>query len=230
MTSDDGRTSKAALRNLIPSLDWELQLSRDGAGCVAGLDEVGRGPLAGPLFAAAVILPSQPEGEWLSRVRDSKLLSAAQRETLDALIRRDAISFGVGVVSAADVDRLGVVPATHRAMRRALLRLSARPDHLLIDALRIPRLRIAQTPIIHGDGRCASIACASIVAKVARDRVMANLDRRYPGYSFGENKGYGTAAHLDALRRLGPCAIHRRSFAPVREMLADMTTNAARAG
>jgi ribonuclease HII len=227
----DGRgISKSELRSLVPSLDWERGLWSDGAGFVAGLDEVGRGPLAGPLLAAAVVLPSLPEGEWLSRVRDSKLLTAAGRESLDGEIRRDALSFGVGVVSAGEVDRLGVVRATHRAMRQALFRLSARPDHLLVDALRIPRLRIAQTPLIHGDGRCVSIACASIVAKVARDRLMEQFNHRFPGYGFRENKGYGTAAHLDALRRLGPCAIHRRSFAPVRGLLEDAPPGGSRAG
>lgn len=212
------RGPRFILRKAVPSLVWELDLWNGGAAIVAGLDEVGRGPLAGPLFAATVVLRCSQAEPWLERVRDSKILAARQREVLDGLIRRDAAALGIGAVPAADVDRLGVLPATHRAMRRALAALAIRPDHLLIDALRLPRVRIPQTPLIHGDGLCVSIACASIVAKVARDRLMTELDSRHPGYGFARNKGYGTPEHLEALRRLGPSRIHRRSFAPVREL------------
>lgn len=200
-----------------PSLRWELDLWHADVRVVAGLDEVGRGPLAGPLAAAAVILPpSIVAAPWLAQVCDSKVLTPRQREMLDQLIRRQAVAVGIGLVTAAELDRIGVVAATHRAMRDAIAQLPSRPEHLLIDAFRLPDQTAPQTPIVHGDAVCVSIACASIVAKVARDRLMIEMDTRYPGYGFRQNKGYGTPAHLAALDQLGPCAIHRRSFAPLR--------------
>jgi len=184
---------------------------------IAGLDEVGRGPLAGPLVAAAVVLPRSAAREpWLRTVRDSKLLSAPQRATLDVAIRATAAAIGVGSVSAATLDVIGVVEATRRAMGEALDRLGTQVEHLLIDALSLPEPPIPQTPLIHGDARCISIACASIVAKVARDSMMDDLDRCFPGYGFLRNKGYGTPEHLAALESLGPCPIHRQSFSPIR--------------
>jgi ribonuclease HII len=223
------KESKSACR--APTLNWETRLWISGAPSVAGLDEVGRGPLAGPLFAGAVILRPSFSAPWLDRVRDSKLLRAAERENLDTLIRADAVAVAVGISSTAEVDRLGVVAATTRAMRRALARLGCRPNHLLVDAFPIPRMGIPQTPIIHGDRLCVSIACASIVAKVARDRAMVGIDARFPGYGFAQNKGYGTPAHLQALRLLGPSRMHRRSFAPVRLLdRADWTGDAAAVG
>lgn len=204
-------------RSIIPSLKWERALWRSGQHAIAGIDEVGRGPLAGPLVAAAVILPrSCARAPWLSSVRDSKLLTAAKRETLDVAIRACAVAVGVGAVSAAALDIIGVAEATRRAMGEAIERLEIQVEHLLIDALTLPNHQAPQTPLIHGDARCVSIACASIVAKVARDRIMDDLDPSFPGYGFLHNKGYGTPEHLSALESLGPCPIHRRSFAPLR--------------
>ena len=178
---------------------------------------MGRGPLAGPLVAAAVVLPRFcARSPWLSGVRDSKLLSARQREMLDGDIRASSTAIGIGAVSAAALDVIGVVEATRRAMAEALERLELQVEHLLIDALSLPEPPIPQTPLIHGDARCISIACASIVAKVARDRMMDDLDRSFPAYGFLQNKGYGTPQHLAALQALGPCPIHRQSFAPLR--------------
>jgi ribonuclease HII len=197
-------------------MKWERVLWRSGIRAIAGIDEVGRGPLAGPLVAAAVVLPPLPRrAPWLRSVRDSKLLSPATRETLDVAIRSLAVAIGIGTVSAAALDVLGVAEATRRAMSDALDQLGMRVDHLLIDAFALPR-DVPQTPLIHGDARCVSIACASIVAKVARDRMMHDLDPTFPGYGFSQNKGYGTPQHLFALEQLGPCPIHRRSFAPLR--------------
>jgi ribonuclease HII len=203
-------------RSLQPSLQWERVLWRSGIRAVAGIDEVGRGPLAGPLVAAAVVLPPSPKRvPWLRDVRDSKLLTPARREALDPLIRSLAIAVGIGTVSAAALDAIGVAEATRRAMSDALDQLQLQVEHLLIDALSLPH-QVPQTPLIHGDARCVSIACASIVAKVARDRMMDDLDPTFPGYGFSQNKGYGTSQHLSALEQLGPCPIHRRSFAPLR--------------
>jgi ribonuclease HII len=205
---------------VVPSFTWENELWQVGIDLVAGLDEVGRGPLAGPVVAAAVVLPVGANWPWLAEVRDSKLLSAIRRESLAICIREQAVAVAVGVAAAAYIDRFGIVAATRRAMGRALAGLPLRPQHRLVDALHLPEQAVPQTPIIHGDSLCRSIACASIVAKVARDQMMVGLDRCYPGYGLGQHKGYGTPAHLDALQRLGPSPIHRRSFAPVRDRLA----------
>jgi ribonuclease HII len=216
MTDAVVKVPRPPSRAIRPTLAWESALWDNGSTLVAGVDEVGRGPLAGPVFAGAVILPALFLGSALARVRDSKIVPSPEREELDTRIRGSAAAIGIGGSSVAEIDRLGIVRATHRAMRRALLNLGVRPDHVLIDALRLPRLPIPQTPIVHGDGLCLSIACASIVAKVARDRVMSGLDRQYPGYGFAQNKGYATREHLAALQREGPSAVHRCSFAPVR--------------
>ena len=203
-------------RSVPPSLKWERVLWRSGLRAIAGIDEVGRGPLAGPLVAAAVVLPPSPRRvPWLRSVRDSKLLSPARRESLDVAIRSLALAVGIGTVSAAALDVIGVAEATRRAMGEALERLEMQVEHLLIDALTLPH-ELPQTPLIHGDALCVSIACASIVAKVARDRMMDDLAPTFPGYGFSQNKGYGTPQHLRALEELGPCTIHRRSFAPLR--------------
>lgn len=202
-----------------PTFEFESALWREGVTAVAGIDEVGRGPLAGPLVAAAVILRPGCDAHWLSEVRDSKCLPPARRERLAAVIRRDALAAGVGAVPAGVVDGIGLTAATRRAMQLAVAYLAVSPRHLLIDALRLPDEPLPQTPIVHGDARSLSIACASIVAKVARDRMLVRLDGRFPGYDLAQNKGYGTAAHLAALIRLGPCPIHRRTFAPVRAVL-----------
>jgi ribonuclease HII len=182
---------------------------------------VGRGPLAGPVVAAAVVLPAKASFPWLERVRDSKALSPRRREELAQRIRDEATAFGIGVVPHHVVDVLGIVRATCTAMQMALGEMSSLPDFVLIDAMRLPRCPLSQKAIVHGDALSLSIACASIIAKVARDRSMVEAERRFEGYGFAHNKGYATREHLDALLRLGPCAIHRRTFAPVRACLCD---------
>jgi ribonuclease HII len=188
------------------------KLHESGVQHVAGVDEVGVGPLAGPVVAAAVILPSRVD---LPGLNDSKRLSPRQRERLDGEIRAQANAVAVAEVSSLEVDRMNVLRASLTAMRRAVEALEVRPDHVLVDAHTIPEIEISQTPIVGGDGRDGSIAAASIVAKVYRDAIMRDLDIRHPGYGFAQHKGYGTQEHLAALARLGPSTIHRHSFAPV---------------
>lgn len=183
-----------------------------GLSYVAGVDEVGVGPLAGPVVAAAVILPRAPE---LRKLNDSKQVTRKDRERLDREIREQAISVSVAEVSSREVDRLNILQATLVAMRRAVMTLGVSPQHVLVDARTIPGLSMSQTAIVNGDARDATIAAASIVAKVYRDAVMAKLDARFPGYGFAQHKGYGTRDHLGALASLGPSDEHRRSFAPV---------------
>ncbi len=205
---------------LAPNLAEERSLWLQGLDLVAGVDEVGRGPLAGPVVAAAVILSPSSDFRWLFHVRDSKQLSPAHRRELAAYIWRDALAIGVGFVSHTAVDRLRIAEATRQAMLRAVGELRRRPQYLIIDALSLPACSLPHKGIIGGDARCISIAAASIVAKVARDRYMQGQDRRFSGYDFARNKGYPTRRHLDALHRLGPCDLHRRSFAPVRDLVA----------
>lgn len=207
-----------------PSLAEERFLWHQGLDYVAGVDEVGRGPLAGPVAAAAVILSPSADFRWLFHVRDSKQLKPDQREELAAYIWRDALAVGVGFVSHTTIDRIGIAEATRQAMLRAIGELRRRPQYLLIDALSLHACALPQKGIIDGDMRCISIAAASIVAKIARDRHMEGLDGTFSGYGFARHKGYATRQHLDALRRLGPCEIHRRSFNPVREMLTSGVT------
>ncbi|HEX9610121.1 MAG TPA: ribonuclease HII [Candidatus Limnocylindria bacterium] len=195
----------------------ERELRLAGYRRVAGIDEVGRGCLAGPVVAAAVILP---ERHRIKGIRDSKMLPRARREALYAQIVDRAEAIGVGCVEVEVIDRINIYQATKLAMRQALDRLPDRPDHLLIDALSLREVELPQRPIIHGDAISASIAAASIVAKVTRDRICDEFDRRYPGYGFARNKGYGTRRHFDALVVDGPCEWHRRSFAPIRMLLA----------
>ncbi len=177
---------------------------------VAGVDEVGRGPLAGPVVAAAVVLdPRRP----IEGLRDSKLLTPRRRREVARDIRAHALAWGIGRVGSRRIDAGDILDATWRAMRRALARLAVEPAAVLVDGrLRVPGLAWPQRAIVKGDRRCASIAAASILAKVARDAFMTRADRRYPGYGFGLHKGYATAAHLEALGRLGPSPIHRCSF------------------
>lgn len=191
------------------------RLFADGARRVAGVDEVGVGPLAGPVVAAAVVLPTRVD---LPGLHDSKQLTRRARERLDAAIRSQALAWSVAEVSAADVDRLNVLRASLEAMRRAVCALGLRPDHVLVDAHTIPGIDAPQTGLIDGDALDGSIAAASIVAKVHRDAIMRALDRQLPGYGFARHKGYGTRGHLDALERLGPSPAHRRSFAPVAQL------------
>ncbi len=213
---------------LAPNLAEERSLWLQGLDLVAGVDEVGRGPLAGPVVAAAVILSPSSDFRWLFHVRDSKQLSPPQRQELATYIWRDALAVGVGFIPHTAVDRLRIAEATRQAMLRAVGQLRRRPQYLIIDALSLPACSLPHKGIIHGDARCISIAAASIVAKVARDRYMKNQDRRFSGYDFARNKGYATRRHLEALRRLGPCDLHRRSFAPVRDLVTARSAPACR--
>jgi ribonuclease HII len=199
----------------LPTFDQEAALQAQGYRLIAGVDEVGRGALAGPVMAAAVILPLGVDFPWLGSVRDSKQLSPKQRERVFDLVQRAGIPFGLGSVPHATIDEVGIVQATRMAMAQAVDSLPSRPDFLLVDALSLPEVDLPQKGIIRGDQLSFSIACASIMAKVSRDRQMMELDGMYPGYGLARHKGYGTRQHLQCLGQLGPCAIHRRSFAPV---------------
>ena len=178
-------------------------------GYVCGIDEVGRGPLAGPVMACAVILPKDCQILYLN---DSKKLTAQKREELYQVILEQAVAIGIGEASPERIDQINILNATYEAMRQAISRLSVQPQILLNDAVTIPEVTIPQVPIIKGDGKSISIAAASIVAKVTRDRRMEEYDQEFPGYDFASNKGYGSQAHIQALKTLGPCAIHRASF------------------
>lgn len=195
---------------------FEQEARENGATYIAGIDEVGRGPLAGPVVAAAVILPDHfyPAG-----VDDSKKLSKKRREALYDLILEKALSVGIGVVEADEIDRLNIYEATKKAMLTAIHSLQRTPDYLLLDAMNLA-IHLPQKSIIKGDRRSLTIACASIVAKVYRDRLMENFSKTYPQYHFEKNAGYATKEHLEALERYGPCPIHRKSFSPIKEMLA----------
>ena len=181
---------------------------------VAGVDEVGRGPLAGPVVAGAVVLPYS-RAQWVRQLRDSKLLEAPAREELAAKVRRYA-DWGIGVVSCHVIDQLGIMRATRLAMRRAVARLGAPPDALIVDGREVVEGGIAQRAVIDADALCYTVAAASIVAKVARDAMMRDLEHEFPGYGFAENKGYSTPEHRAALRELGYSTVHRLSYAPVR--------------
>ena len=199
-----------------------MALLQQGYCFVAGLDEAGRGCLAGPVVAAAVILPlplSDDGRERLRGVRDSKQLTAQARETLYDVVMQQALAIGVGTGSVELIDEQNILQATKHAMRFALTQLSIHPQALLLDAVRLPTVPLPQRAIIKGDSRCLSIAAASIIAKVTRDRMMLTLHEQYPHYGFQQHKGYGTEAHLAALKQHGPCPIHRRSFSPIKEQL-----------
>ncbi len=203
-----------------PNLSLEIPLWETGLVTLAGLDEAGRGAWAGPVSAGAVVLSVDPDlCQQLPGVRDSKQMTAMQRSVWADCIKKVAVSWGVGFASQAEIDACGIVPATRLAMQRALEQLSVVPQHLLIDALRLPLVKIPQTAYIKGDVRSLTIAAASVLAKSGRDALMGKLDELYPGYGFARHKGYGTRVHQEALQRLGPCAIHRRSFAPVKNLL-----------
>lgn len=200
-----------------PDLAYEAEILQGGARWIAGIDEAGRGAWAGPVYAGAVILPLHEAGlaDKLQGVRDSKRMNARQRDHWFLEIQRSALSWAVGVASHREIDRLGLIPATHLAMGRAVHRLQLYPDHLLIDYVELPRFPQPQTSIPHGDALSLSIAAASIIAKVCRDRKMIDYEKRFPGYGFGRHKGYGTKEHRFCLSKLGPSPIHRRSYAPV---------------
>lgn len=191
---------------------WEMQsFEREYRPCgvICGIDEAGRGPLAGPVVAAAVCLPEDCE---LLYVNDSKKLSEKKREELFDQIRETAVSYGIGIVGPDVIDEINILQADYEAMRIAVSQLKPQPEVLLNDAVRIPGLSMKQVPIIRGDAKSLSIAAASILAKVTRDRMMAEYDKIYPEYGFAGNKGYGSASHIEALKTYGPCPIHRRSF------------------
>ena len=176
---------------------------------ICGIDEVGRGPLAGPVMAAAVILPKDCN---ILYINDSKQLSGSKREELYDIITREAVAWAVGVRDEKRIDEINILQATYEAMQDAVHSLTVGPDILLNDAVKIPNLPMKQVPIVKGDAQSISIAAASIVAKVTRDRFMEETDSVYPGYGFAGNKGYGSKEHIDAIRKLGPCPIHRRTF------------------
>lgn len=192
-----------------------MQARADGKRAIAGVDEVGRGCLAGPVVAAAVILPPDfdPSG-----IGDSKKLSAAQRERAYKRILAEAVSYGIGQCDAAEIDRINILRATHEAMRRALAALTPAPDVVFVDGLPVPNLHPDCRNLIKGDSRCLSIAAASIVAKVTRDRLLVEYDVLWPEYGFAGHKGYGSADHVATLEKHGPCPIHRRTFGPVAQL------------
>jgi ribonuclease HII len=194
------------------SYRYEGRAWRAGVSRVAGVDEAGRGPLAGPVVAAAVIIDPLRR---IAGMSDSKLLTPEEREALHDRIRERAMAVGVGVADHETIDRINVLRATQAAMLDALSRLLVAPELVITDFVHLATLRCPQRNLVGGDGRCASVAAASIVAKVTRDRIMRELDAQYPGYGFARHKGYATPEHLSALNRLGPCPIHRRTFAGV---------------
>lgn len=178
-------------------------------GCICGIDEVGRGPLAGPVVAGAVILPKDCQILYLN---DSKKLSEKKREELYEVIMKEAVAVGIGCVSHERIDEINILQATYEAMRQAINDLGVKPDLLLNDAVTVPNVSIRQVPIIKGDAQSVSIAAASIIAKVTRDRLMVSYDQTYPGYHFADNKGYGSEVHIEALKKYGATPIHRKSF------------------
>jgi ribonuclease HII len=203
----------------MPDLSLEKRLLGQGYKLVAGVDEAGRGPLAGPVVAAAVVLPPCLTGlePWLDLLDDSKALTPAQRDRAYAAVRRHGLAVGVGHAAPEEIDHLGIGQAVISAMLRAVADLPLTPAHLLLDFVHLKECALPFQSVVRGDSISYSIAAASNVAKVTRDRWMREADRQYPGYSFAQNKGYPTAQHRAVLKQLGPCRIHRRSFAPVRE-------------
>lgn len=201
----------------LPGFDAELRSMKQGFTCIAGVDEAGRGPLAGPVVAGAVVIPLHvdlPEG-----LNDSKKLTPAKREKLfHQLLEHSDVIAATGMATAKEIDELNILRATHLAMRRAVDALPVKADFCLIDGLPVKGFAYAQEAIVKGDSKSLSIAAASILAKVTRDHMMEELDLVYPGYGFAAHKGYGTKQHMEALRRLGPCPEHRRSFAPVAQL------------
>ncbi len=203
----------------IPSFAEERILEAQGYRYIAGIDEAGRGALAGPVTAAAVILPHHIDAPWLNLVKDSKQLSPARRELLFHHIHKVATAIGVGLADHAVIDAQGIIKATQLAMKLAIDQLSPSPETLLIDYMCLPEVKLPQKGITNGDSLCFSIACASIIAKVTRDQLMTKLDKAYPGYELAHHKGYGTREHFACLYRLGPSPIHRHSFRPVKDMI-----------
>ncbi len=202
-----GEKLEAELKRIEALKQYEKEYEH--LGYVCGIDEVGRGPFAGPVVACAVILPKDCN---ILYINDSKKLSEKRREELYNIIIKEAVAYGIGIKDNNRIDEINILQATYEAMRKAISNLKVKPDVLLNDAVTIPGVDIKQVPIIKGDAKSISIGAASIVAKVTRDRMMAEFDVKYPGYEFAKNKGYGTAAHIEGLKKYGPCEIHRRSF------------------
>jgi ribonuclease HII len=203
-----------------PHFDYERRFLQAGHARVAGIDEAGRGAWAGPVVAAAVIL-AENKVDRLNGVNDSKQLSPRQRETLYQIIVDNCCAFGVGQGTVEEIDSIGIVPATRLAMTRAIEALLPQPDALIIDAVRLPEVHLPQSVFFFADSISLSVAAASIIAKVTRDRLMIELDAHYPRYGFARHKGYGTRIHQLALQSSGPCELHRRSFKPISSLLAD---------
>ena len=203
------------------SLRHERELRKAGVEIIAGIDEAGRGPLAGPVVAAAVILP---EGFRHKKLNDSKQLSAAVREAIycELTAEGSGVTWTVSIAGNEEIDRINILRATHEAMRRAVTTLPVTPQHALIDGLPVRPFPVPSTALVGGDAQSLSIAAASVLAKVTRDRIMLEMDALYPVYQFSQHKGYGTAAHLAMLRAHGPCPIHRRSFLPVAKAQLDL--------
>lgn len=201
-----------------PDLYFEMALWNDNIEYLAGVDEAGRGALAGEVAAAAVILPNDITLlQTLAGVRDSKQMSPAQRDLWAIEIKRVALAWAVGFASNIEIDVSGIAPATCLAIHRALDALPVSPQHLLVDYIKLPDCAIPQTPLVKGDARSLSIASASVLAKTARDELMRQYDRRFPGYGFARHKGYGTASHRAAIEQMGGCSLHRQSFAPLNQ-------------
>jgi len=203
----------------MPDLEFENAKISQGYSLIAGIDEAGRGPLAGPVSAGAVILPKGFAHTWLN---DSKRLSEKRREVLySELTERDDVIWALSFADAEEIESINILRATHAAMARAAEALSSRPDFCLIDGLPVPSFPILSEGIVKGDSKSLSIAAASIIAKVSRDRLMLEYAEKYPEYGFERHKGYGTKLHMEALRKYGPCPIHRKTFAPVAQLLSS---------
>jgi ribonuclease HII len=208
-----------AAKPQLPTFEWETTVRASGWVRIAGVDEAGRGPLAGPVVAAAVVLP---DGVALAGLRDSKCLAELAREQLYGQVLEVALGWAVGIAEAEEIDRINILRATHLAMARALSGLAPGADGALVDGLPVKGLPCPHQAIVRGDACCMSIAAASVLAKVTRDRMMHALDAEHPGYGFARHKGYGTPEHLHALRELGPLSCHRRSFRPVVELVGEI--------
>jgi len=218
---------KERVLSQFPNLDQENDLKSQGYELIAGIDEVGRGALAGPVVASAVILPHPANLPWLGLVRDSKELDSKKRESLFDLISKEAVAVGVGIVTSQVIDSINILKATRLAMMQAVEKLPKQPHFLIIDRVTLSQCPLPQRGITRGDKLCLSIACASIIAKVTRDRMMVEFDQVYPGYGFAQHKGYGTGIHMSCLRKLGPSPIHRLYFAPVRDIVASQRPSAS---
>ena len=205
----------------LPTHHLEASLHAEGYSAVAGVDEAGRGPLAGPVSAGVAVLPLRPTGDWVRLIDDSKKLTSQQREAAYTRLKTEAVAIGVGYSSPREIDSMGIASATRLAMKRALEQIPVTPDYLLLDAFPLPGVNLPQRALIKGDSKVLSIAAASIAAKVERDHLMDKLDKRYPRYGFARNKGYGTPDHLRAIAEHGPCPVHRLTFGRVREALVQ---------